>query len=221
MNCDRPGSPFGRDVQAEADNLRELMAWVGLAGRADAHITSNVEALKLVEKYPQMMIVPVSAPKSPTPIAMLLPHIVGPKRAKEILLTGNDRITSEQAAEWGLINRAVGEGKLLRRARRVALEIARNDQLAVRVTKQAITVPLWSVTRRGAGPSIAHLVKSGHGLPKITEHAATCVSIKGGQDHIQRLTIQPGQEVDLHIVHMLQVRPSATGDRGRHRDASA
>ena len=71
-------------------------------------------------------------------VAMLLPHLVGPKRAKEILLTGNDRITSEQAAEWGLINRAVGESKLIRRARRMALEIARNDQLAVRVTKQAI-----------------------------------------------------------------------------------
>ncbi len=71
-------------------------------------------------------------------VAMLLPFLVGPKRAKEILLTGNDRITSEQAAEWGLINRAVGENKLLRRARRLALEIARNDQLAVRITKQAI-----------------------------------------------------------------------------------
>lgn len=71
-------------------------------------------------------------------VAMLLPFVVGPKRAKEILLTGNDRITSEQAAEWGLVNRVVGEAKLIRRARRVALEIARNDQLAVRVTKQAI-----------------------------------------------------------------------------------
>ena len=45
-----------------------------LAGRADAHITSNVEAYKLVAKYPQMMVVPVSAPKAPTPIAMLLPQ---------------------------------------------------------------------------------------------------------------------------------------------------
>ncbi len=45
-----------------------------LSGRADAHNTSNVEANKLVVQYPQMMIVPVSAPKSPTPIAMLLPQ---------------------------------------------------------------------------------------------------------------------------------------------------
>jgi cyclohexadienyl dehydratase len=56
-------------VEAPARDFQEV-----LAGRADAHITSNVEAIKLVEKYPQMMIVPVSAPKAPTPIAMLLPQ---------------------------------------------------------------------------------------------------------------------------------------------------
>jgi cyclohexadienyl dehydratase len=56
-------------VEAPARDFQEV-----LAGRADAHITSNVEANKLVEKYPQMMIVPVMAPKAPTPIAMLLPQ---------------------------------------------------------------------------------------------------------------------------------------------------
>ena len=56
-------------VEAPARDFQEV-----LSGRADAHITSNVEANKLVIKYPQMMIVPVSAAKSPTPIAMLLPQ---------------------------------------------------------------------------------------------------------------------------------------------------
>lgn len=56
-------------VEAPARDFQEV-----LGGRADAHITSNVEANKLVDKYPQMMIVPVSAPKAPTPIAMLLPQ---------------------------------------------------------------------------------------------------------------------------------------------------
>ena len=56
-------------VEAPARDFQEV-----LAGRADAHITSNVEANKLVEKYPQMMIVPVEKPKAPTPIAMLLPQ---------------------------------------------------------------------------------------------------------------------------------------------------
>lgn len=56
-------------VEAPARDFQEV-----LAGRADAHITSNVEAYKLVEKYSNMMVVPVSAPKAPTPIAMLLPQ---------------------------------------------------------------------------------------------------------------------------------------------------
>jgi cyclohexadienyl dehydratase len=56
-------------VEAPARDFQEV-----LAGRADAHITSNVEAYKLVAKYPQLMVVPVSAPKAPTPIAMLLPQ---------------------------------------------------------------------------------------------------------------------------------------------------
>ena len=56
-------------VEAPARDFQEV-----LAGRADAHITSNVEAYKLIAKYPQMAIVPVSAPKAPTPIAMLLPQ---------------------------------------------------------------------------------------------------------------------------------------------------
>ena len=71
-------------------------------------------------------------------VAMILPYICGPKRAKEILLTGNDRISSEQAEAWGLINRVVKPENLVNRAREIALEIARNDQLAVRITKQAI-----------------------------------------------------------------------------------
>jgi cyclohexadienyl dehydratase len=56
-------------VEAPARDFQEV-----LAGRADAHITSNVEAYKLVAKYPEMMVVSVSAPKAPTPIAMLLPQ---------------------------------------------------------------------------------------------------------------------------------------------------
>ena len=71
-------------------------------------------------------------------VAMLLPFFCGPKRAKEILLTGNDRISSEQAEAWGLVNRVVKPENLVTRAREIALEIARNDQLAVRITKQAI-----------------------------------------------------------------------------------
>jgi enoyl-CoA hydratase len=71
-------------------------------------------------------------------VALVLPWFCGPKKAKELLLTGNDRVTSEQAESWGLVNQVVEPGDLYDAAREMAMEIARNDQLAVRLTKQAI-----------------------------------------------------------------------------------
>ena len=56
-------------IEAPARDFQEV-----LAGRADVHITSNVEASTLVEKYPEMMVVPVGEARARTPIAMLLPQ---------------------------------------------------------------------------------------------------------------------------------------------------
>jgi len=56
-------------IEAPARDFQEV-----LAGRADAHITSNVEAYKLVAKYEELMVVPVAEPKARTPIAMLVPQ---------------------------------------------------------------------------------------------------------------------------------------------------
>ena len=71
-------------------------------------------------------------------VAMVLPWFCGPKRAKELLLTGNDRITSQQAESYGLVNRVVRVDELMAEAISTAREIARNDTLAVTMTKQAI-----------------------------------------------------------------------------------
>jgi len=71
-------------------------------------------------------------------VALLLPWFCGPKRAKELLLTGTDKVTAKQAADWGLVNRVVEANELRESARQMALSISQNDQLAVRLTKQAI-----------------------------------------------------------------------------------
>ncbi len=71
-------------------------------------------------------------------VALLLPWFCGPKRAKELLLTGTDKVTAAQAETWGLINRVVDADQLHTAARQLALSIAQNDQLAVKLTKQAI-----------------------------------------------------------------------------------
>jgi len=54
-------------IESPARDFQEV-----LAGRADAHITSNVEAATLVETCPELAIVPVKEPKSPTPLAWLI-----------------------------------------------------------------------------------------------------------------------------------------------------
>jgi enoyl-CoA hydratase len=71
-------------------------------------------------------------------VALLLPWICGSKRAREMLLTGMDRVTATQAEAWGLVNRVVEADQLHPAARELAMSIAQNDQLAVRLTKQAI-----------------------------------------------------------------------------------
>jgi enoyl-CoA hydratase len=71
-------------------------------------------------------------------VALLLPWFCGPKRAKELLLTGTDKVTARQAESWGLVNRVLAADALKSSARELALSVAQNDQLAVRLTKQAI-----------------------------------------------------------------------------------
>jgi enoyl-CoA hydratase len=71
-------------------------------------------------------------------IALLMPWLSGPKRAKEALLTGNDRISAEEALAMGLVNRVVPEGDEVKVALAIAREIAINDREKVRLTKLAI-----------------------------------------------------------------------------------
>ena len=56
-------------IESPARDFQEV-----LAGRAEVHITSNIEAATLVKQYPQMAIIPVSKPKYPTPLALLTPQ---------------------------------------------------------------------------------------------------------------------------------------------------
>ena len=56
-------------IESPARDFQEV-----LAGRADVHITSNIEAASLVEQYPQMAIIQVEEPKYPTPLAWLTPQ---------------------------------------------------------------------------------------------------------------------------------------------------
>lgn len=71
-------------------------------------------------------------------VAMLLPWITGPKQAKELLLTGDDRVPAEDALRMGIVNRIVAGDDLMAAAEGTARKMARASDVSVRLTKQAI-----------------------------------------------------------------------------------
>jgi enoyl-CoA hydratase len=83
-------------------------------------------------------------------VAMLWPWLTGPKQAKYLLLSGDDRVTAAQALEMGLINRVVPAGRALEETLEIAQRIAANDANAVKLTKQAINRSLESAGFRQA-----------------------------------------------------------------------
>ena len=66
-----------------------------------------------------------------------LPSVVGPARARELILTGRI-ITADEAARIGLVNEVVPAGQARARADAVADEIAGRGPLAVREAKRLI-----------------------------------------------------------------------------------
>ncbi|SMH43199.1 enoyl-CoA hydratase/isomerase family protein [Azospirillum agricola] len=71
-------------------------------------------------------------------VVMLLPWIVGPKLAKEIIMTGADRITAERAERIGIVNRVVPGPALEHTALTLARHVAAVDPSLMRQTKHAL-----------------------------------------------------------------------------------
>lgn len=66
-----------------------------------------------------------------------LPRLVGPTRAKELILTAR-RIDAETALEIGLVSKVVSAGSLMEEARVLAREIAANSPFALAYAKAAV-----------------------------------------------------------------------------------
>jgi long-chain acyl-CoA synthetase len=71
-------------------------------------------------------------------VTLLLPWMVGPKAAKDILLTGDDSVNAERALALGIVSRVVEPGEHLAAALRIARNIAVIDPELVRDTKKAL-----------------------------------------------------------------------------------
>ena len=92
-------------------------------------------------------------------VALLLPWYVNPKRAKKMLLSGEDRMSAEEALLHGIVNEVVSPGEALERAVALAREVSLMDPDSVRITKQAINqsyeiMGLGKALRMGADTSI-------------------------------------------------------------------
>jgi len=71
-------------------------------------------------------------------VTMVMPWLIGARRAKELLLTGMDRIPADEALRLGLVNRVVPSDELEAAAMTLAREIAVIDPVALSLTKRSI-----------------------------------------------------------------------------------
>ncbi|XUL90199.1 enoyl-CoA hydratase/isomerase family protein [Streptomyces galilaeus] len=75
--------------------------------------------------------------------AYLLPRLIGPQRAKELMFFG-DALTATDAERLGLVNRVVPDGELEKTAREWAQRLATGPTRALALTKQLVNASLDS-----------------------------------------------------------------------------
>jgi enoyl-CoA hydratase/carnithine racemase len=77
-----------------------------------------------------------------------LPRLVGPTRAKELILTGR-RVDAQTALSMGLVSKIVSPGSLMDEARTLAEEICANSPLALAYAKAAVDLALETPIEQG------------------------------------------------------------------------
>ncbi|MGE2730973.1 enoyl-CoA hydratase/isomerase family protein [Mycolicibacterium vaccae] len=86
----------------------------------------------------------------------LLPRLTGLTRAKRMLLLG-DKVSGAQAAEWGLVDRAVTGSEVDATAEQLALRLAAGPTVAIGLAKQAINYGLHATLPQAMNHELADL----------------------------------------------------------------
>ncbi len=77
-------------------------------------------------------------------VSMFLPWVVGVRAAKELLFTGEDRVSASEALRIGMVNRVVPRDELDAVTLALAEQIAMNEPFVVQTTKRAVN-RAWDV----------------------------------------------------------------------------
>ena len=77
-------------------------------------------------------------------VTMVMPWVLGARKAKELLFTGEDRIDATEALRIGLVNKVVPLDELEGATLALAEEIAKNDPFAVSMQKRSIN-RMWEL----------------------------------------------------------------------------
>jgi len=73
-----------------------------------------------------------------TVVAQVMPWLIGARRAKELIMTGHDRLEASEAQRIGLVNRVVPREDLEVETMRLAGELGVVDPVAMTLTKRAL-----------------------------------------------------------------------------------
>lgn len=71
----------------------------------------------------------------------MLPRLIGKARATQMMMLG-EKISGDQAADWGLIYKCVEDGDLMTEARALATKLANGPSLAIGIMRQNIATAL-------------------------------------------------------------------------------
>jgi len=82
------------------------------------------------------------------------PHVLGPNRGRYFLVTGQE-LDARTALDYGAVNEVVPHGRLMSRAREIALMIAAKPALARRYTRVALTQRIKRLMQEGLGYGLA------------------------------------------------------------------
>ena len=106
---------------------------------------------------------------------VLWPRLIGPNRARYLLLTGK-KLSAQEALEWGAINEVHPKEKLLDRAWELARDLARRPPLTLRYTRLLFTQDLKR----------AFLDELAHGLARETYAQRQFFPVGAGMEPLDR-----------------------------------